>query len=78
MDVACFLSNQSAKMAPLVQIFFYFERCGKYADAGAQRFALCFTSQKNLKDAYTGARARPPARARTHTRWRADSNYKKI
>jgi len=29
MDVACFLSNQSAKMAPLVQIFFYFERHGK-------------------------------------------------
>jgi hypothetical protein len=30
----------------------------------AQIFALCFTSEKNLKDAYTGARARPCAHAR--------------
>ena len=38
------LSNQSDKMVPLIQIFFYFERYSKFAEAGAQRFTLHFTS----------------------------------
>jgi hypothetical protein len=43
--------------APLIQIFYIFESAPHLLALCAQRFPLCFTSQKNLKEPCRGARA---------------------
>ena len=48
--------------APLVQIFYIIDSARHLRTLCAQKFTLCFTSQKNLKEPCRGARARPPAR----------------
>jgi hypothetical protein len=49
-------------LAPLLQIFLLFESARHLGALGAQKFALCFTSGKNLKE--LRVRARAPAYAR--------------
>jgi hypothetical protein len=50
-------------LAPFLQIFLFFESARHLGALGAQRFALCFTSAKNLKELCVRARAPAYARA---------------
>ena len=51
--------------APLIQIFYIFESAPHLLALCAQRFPLCFTSKKNLKEPHRCVRARACAHIRT-------------
>jgi len=77
-DVCAFLSKLFQLGPSSVQIFLYIESARHLAYLDAQRFAIDFISQKNLKEPRVRARAPAYVRVRAHLIWVLRSKNKKI